>query len=89
MRDEYDLRSGRPNPYAARFGASGRAELLRWWSRVSAGVRVLPDDVAREFPDDDSTVRVLRLVIQLRAVKPREGARKRRATPPPPRAPRS
>ncbi len=79
MRDEYELKTGRPNPYAARFGARGRTDLVRWWSRVTANVRMLPDDVAREFPDTESTVKALRLVIRLRAVKPKTASRKRRS----------
>jgi hypothetical protein len=78
MRDEYELKRGHVNPYPARFGAKGRAELVSWWSRVTANVRVLPDDVAREFPDTDSTVKALRLVMQLRAVKPSVSARRKR-----------
>jgi len=78
MRDEYVLKRGRVNPYPARFGVKGRAELVSWWSRVTANIRVLPDDVAREFPDTDSTVQALRLVIQLRAVKPHVTSRRKR-----------
>jgi len=70
MREEYELRRGRPNPYAARIGVRGRKELLRWWAGTTANVRVLPDDVAREFPDTESTVEALRLVVKLRAVRP-------------------
>jgi hypothetical protein len=79
MRDEYELKKGRPSPYAARFGERGRAELVLWWSQVTDNIRVLPEDVAREFPDTDSTVKALRLVMQLRAVKPKMAARKRRS----------
>lgn len=82
MRDHYDLTHGRPNPYAVRLGAKGREELVRWFEQVSSGVRVLPEDVAREFPDTESTVEALRLVIKLRAVRP-----KRAATPAKKRAP--
>lgn len=66
MRSEYPLKNSRPNPYAARLGAKGRAELLEWWSKVT-NVRVLPDDVAQEFPDTKTTVEALRLVMKLRA----------------------
>ena len=79
MREEYDLKHGRPNPYAARIGTKGRAELLRWWASTTANVRVLPDDVAREFPDTESTVEALRLVVKLRALKPKGGDRRRRS----------
>ena len=71
MRSEYQLKHGRPNPYAAKLGAKGRSELLAWWSRATRNVRVLPDDVAREFPDTETTVEALRLVMKLRAVKPK------------------
>ena len=80
MRDEYDLKGGRPNPYPARLGPKGRAELVRWWAGVSQNVRVLPDDVAREFPDTESTVEALRLVMKLRAVKPKLRHKRKRKT---------
>jgi hypothetical protein len=75
MRTEYQLERGKPNPYASRLGTKGRTELLAWWSQSIRNVRVLPDDVAREFPDTESTVEALRLVMKLRAVRPK---RKRR-----------
>jgi len=78
MREEYELKHGRPNPYAARIGVRGRVELLRWWADATANVRVLPDDVAREFPDTESTVEALRLVVKLRAVRPKGAERKKR-----------
>jgi hypothetical protein len=67
MRDEYDLTGGRPNPYAKRMGEEGRAELVRWWSTATKGIRILPEDVAREFPDTEATVNALRLIMKLRA----------------------
>lgn len=70
MRDEYDLSGGRPNPHAARLGDEGRTQLMAAWAAATAGVRVLPDDVAREFPDSATTVEALRLVMKLRALKP-------------------
>jgi hypothetical protein len=72
MRDEYELKGGRPNPYIGRIGAKGRHELVAWWSGVTSNVRILPDDVAREFPDTESTVEALRLVMKLRAVRPKK-----------------
>lgn len=78
MRNEYHLKNGRPNPYAARLGAKGRAELLDWWSTTASNVRLLPDDVAREFPDTKSTIEALRLVIKLRAVRPGPKTRRKR-----------
>jgi hypothetical protein len=45
---------------------------LPWRSGVTSNVRILPDDVAREFPDTESTVEALRLVTKLRAVRPKK-----------------
>ena len=73
MRSEYHLKDGRANPYAARLGTKGRAELLEWWSRTTKNVRVLPDDVAREFPDTETTVEALRLVMKLRSLRSTRG----------------
>jgi hypothetical protein len=75
MRNEYPLKRGKPNPYASRLGSRGRTELLAWWSQSTRNLRVLPDDVAREFPDTETTVEALRLVMKLRAVKPKRGRR--------------
>lgn len=44
-------------PSTARLGAKGRAELLECWSNATMNVRVLPEDVAREFPDAETTSR--------------------------------
>jgi hypothetical protein len=71
MRDNYDLQDGRPNPYTKRLGAKGRAELVRWWASVTDGIRVLPEDVARAFPDTETTVEALRLVMKLRELEPK------------------
>jgi len=78
MRSEYQLKEGRPNPYIARLGVRGRAELLAWWSATAGNVRLLPDDVARAFPDTKSTVKALRLVMKLRAARPVAAPRRRR-----------
>lgn len=48
----------------------GSREFVRWWAEVTAGVRVLREDVAREFPHTETTVEALRLVMKLREVKP-------------------
>lgn len=40
MRSEYHLKNGRSNPYVARLGATGRTELLEWWSK--AGTKRTP-----------------------------------------------
>lgn len=44
MRKEYDLKNGRPNPYAKRFGESGRRQLLKWYAQTvtSAPPRIKP-----------------------------------------------
>ena len=83
MREQYELRGGRPNRYAAKLGQKDRAALVRWWSGVAGNVRMLPEDLAREFPDTKSTVAALRLVVKLRkgetksALSNRAPARKR------------
>ena len=71
MRDHYDLKGGRPNPYAAKVGQKERAALVRWWSSVAGNVRLLPEDLAREFPDSKSTVAALRMVVKLRKGQPK------------------
>ncbi len=71
MRSEYHLKNGRPNPYITKLGAKGRSELVRWWTSVTSNIRVLPADLAEEFPDSKSTVAALRLVMKLREAKPR------------------
>jgi hypothetical protein len=53
-------------PYVDRLGTKGRADLLKWWSDATSNLRVLPDDVALEFPDTKTTVEAVRLVIKLR-----------------------
>lgn len=85
MRDEYELKGGRPNPYAARVAPKDRAALVRWWTTVAENVRVLPKDLAREFPDTKSTVAALRLVVRLRrdsvkATRARREPGRKRAT---------
>jgi len=80
MRDQYDLKNGRPNPYASKLGKRDRTALVKWWASAAGNVRMLPEDVAREFPDTKSTVAALRMVMKLRSAGPqssRAGARKR------------
>ena len=77
MREQYELKGGRPNPYPARLGQKGRQDLVRWWSNVAGGVRMLPADVAQEFPDTKTTVDALRLVIKLRKVAPKRKPRRK------------
>lgn len=66
MREHYELKGGRPNPHAAKVGRKERAALLRLWSTTANNVRLLPPDLAREFPDSKSTVAALRMVVRLR-----------------------
>ncbi len=82
MRDEYDLKAGRPNPYVAKLGARGRNDLVAWWANLRRRVRVLPEDVAEAFPDTESTVAALRAVIKLRDIgqRPRSRAAPRKST---------
>ena len=80
MRKEYELKHGRLNPYAARIGVRGRAEPRRWWASATANVRVLPDDLAPEFPDTESAVEALRLMVKLRAVRPKGPSVRKLAT---------
>ena len=80
MRDQYDLKNGRPNPYASKLGKKDRTALVKWWASAAGNVRMLPEDVAREFPDTKSTVAALRMVMKLRSAgrqASRAGARKR------------
>ena len=82
MRDQYELKKGRPNPYVGKLAQRDRAALVRWWASVAENVRMLPKDVAREFPDTKSTVAALRMVMKLRntgprASRPSSSARKR------------
>lgn len=83
MRERYELKNGLPNPYIDKLGARDRAALVRWWSSVAGNVRLLPDDLAREFPDTKTTLAALRMVVKLRKARPkpprpaRSSARKR------------
>ena len=77
MREEYDLSRGRPSPYAERLGQDGRAQLLAYWATRTEGVRVLPPDLASEFPDSESTEAALRLVLAIRKLVAREPRSKR------------
>jgi hypothetical protein len=77
MRKEYDLRGGKPNPYAKRVGESGRSALLERFLRSQHFVR-LDDDVAEAFEDDASVNEALRLVLRAKAL-PTRTTRSRRA----------
>jgi len=46
---------------------------------MTSNIRVLPEDVAREFPDTENTVEALRFVMRLRDVKPRDATRRRKS----------
>jgi hypothetical protein len=59
MRSEYRLKGGRPNPYAARLGKSGRADLVSWWTSVTVGMRVLPSRRTRDSAATDLDVQRL------------------------------
>lgn len=52
--------------------------MIAWWEGVREGVRVLPKDVAEAFPDTESTVEALRLVMRLREVGRRRSVRSAR-----------
>lgn len=84
MRNQYDLKNGRPNPYASKLGTKDRDALAKWWASAAGNVRLLPEDVAREFPDTKSTVAALRMVMKLRDARPEAppvGTRKRLRKP--------
>jgi hypothetical protein len=81
MRSEYALRNGQANPYLKKLGARGRNQLVAWWANVSERVRVLPEDVAEAFPDTDSTVEALRIVMRLRDIDRRPRSRRARQPP--------
>jgi hypothetical protein len=49
---------------------------------------VLPDDVAREFPDTETTVEALRLVIKLRSLRSAPGNQRAASAKDPPGAKR-
>jgi hypothetical protein len=66
MREQYELKHGRPNPYLGKLGQKDREALVRWWSSVASNMRLLPADLAREFPDTKATVAALRIVVKLR-----------------------
>ena len=70
MRREYDLKGGRPNPYAARLGASGRKALVDRFLQAEHLVR-LDDDVAASFPSEAAVNEALRLVLRLRDLAPK------------------
>jgi len=72
MRDQYDLRAGRPNPYAGRISAAGRAELLRRFREAEHLVR-LDDDVAAVFTTEESVNEALRLLLRVREITPKPG----------------
>jgi hypothetical protein len=77
MRDQYELKHGRPNPYLGKLGQKDRAALVRWWSSVAGNVRLLPEDLAREFPDTKATVAALRMVMKLRKAAPKSSTASR------------
>lgn len=72
MRDEYELRAGRLNPYAGRISDAGRAELLRRFQEAEHLVR-LDDDVAAVFTTEASVNEALRLLLRVREITPKLG----------------
>jgi hypothetical protein len=80
MRKEYDLTGGRPNPYAKRFGATGRTVVLERFLRSEHFVR-LDDDLAATFHDDETVNKTLRLALEMKGLlaKPSRGSAKPRA----------
>jgi hypothetical protein len=77
MRSEYELRGGRPNPYAKRFGVAGRAVVLERFLRSEHFVRV-DDDLVAAFPDDESVNRTLRRALKMKVARPKRAAAKPR-----------
>ena len=67
MRKEYDLHGRRPNPYARRIGAAGRAAVLERFLRSEHFVR-LDDDLAAVFADEAQVNATLRLALQMREI---------------------
>lgn len=67
MRKEYELKSGRPTPYAKRIGAEGSTAILERFLRSEHFVRV-DDDLVAAFPDDETVNETLRLALKLKGV---------------------
>lgn len=67
MRKEYELRGGRPNPYAKRLGAAGRSIVLERFLRSEHFVR-LDADLAEAFTDDAQVNATLRLALQMKEI---------------------
>jgi hypothetical protein len=67
MRKEYDLRGGRPNPYARRFGTAAHGTILEQFLWSEHFVR-LDDDLAATFPDDQTVNETLRLALKMYGV---------------------
>lgn len=80
MRKEYELKGGRPNPYAKRIGAEGRSAILERFLRSEHFVRV-DDDLVAAFPDDETVNETLRLALKLKGVlaKPKRATSKPRS----------
>ncbi|MCL2777629.1 MAG: hypothetical protein FWD73_06460 [Polyangiaceae bacterium] len=80
MRKEYELKGGRPNPYAKRIGAEGHAAVLERFLRSEHFVKV-DDDLIAAFPDDETVNETLRLALKLKGVlaKPKRSTTKSRS----------
>jgi hypothetical protein len=88
MRKEYDLQNGRPNPYAKRLGTVGRDQLIERFLKSEHLVR-LDEEVAKAFPSPEALKDALRLVMQLRELKPRPTRKAKTARGPASRPKRS
>jgi hypothetical protein len=75
MRKEYDLKGGKPNPYAKRLGAAGRAAVLERFLRSEHFVRI-DDDLVETFGDEQTVNATLRLALRMKGVlaKPKTAA---------------
>jgi hypothetical protein len=78
MRAEYELKEGRPNPYAKRLGVAGRKALRERFLESEHLVR-LDDDIAEAFPTPEAVNEALRLVLRIRDTAPKPRAGRRRA----------
>jgi hypothetical protein len=66
MRNHYNLKKGRPNPYATRIGARGRRAMIQALVlHLDPNLRRLDDELARRFPDSGSVNEALRLLARM------------------------
>jgi hypothetical protein len=81
MRKEYELKNGRPNPYAKRFTAAGKQVLFDRFFASEHLVR-LDDDLIDAFPTTETVNEALRLVLKLQAIVPGPPQKVRSTRPP-------